>query len=97
MRQTTLETEGYSMRGVGGKPAIRILQYNVNKSRNKVLAALLEDQRLKTYDVIAIQEPWRSIEGAIFLQVWRGKGGGNLEWAKGHQTPMYSSLVASAR
>jgi exonuclease III len=60
MSQTTLETEGHSMRGVGGKPALRILQYNVNKSRNKVLAALLEDQRLKTYDVIAVQEPWRN-------------------------------------
>jgi exonuclease III len=60
MRQTALETEGYNRRGVDGKSALRILQYNVNKLRNKVLAALLEDQRLKTYDVIAIQEPWRN-------------------------------------
>src|SRR3954447_2714719 len=60
MRQTTSETEGYSVRGAGGIPALRILQYNVNKSRNKVLAALLEDQRLKMYDVIAVQEPWRN-------------------------------------
>jgi exonuclease III len=60
MRQTTSETQGHSMRDAGEKPALRILQYNVNKSRNKVLAALLEDQRLKMYDVIAIQEPWRN-------------------------------------
>jgi exonuclease III len=40
--------------------SIKILQYNVNKSRNKVLAALLADQRVKTYDILAVQEPWRN-------------------------------------
>jgi endonuclease/exonuclease/phosphatase (EEP) superfamily protein YafD len=54
------DNEENHTRCAADKPAIRILQYNVNKSRNKVLAALLEDQRLKTYDVIAIQEPWRN-------------------------------------
>jgi hypothetical protein len=54
MRQTIPETEDHSVRNIGEKPALHILQYNVNKSKNKVLAALLEDQRLKTYDVIAI-------------------------------------------
>lgn len=47
-------------RGEGGKHALRILQYNVNKSRNKVLAPLLEDERIREYDVIAVQEPWRN-------------------------------------
>ena len=40
--------------------ALKVLQYNVNKSRNKVLAPLLADRRVREYDVIAIQEPWRN-------------------------------------
>lgn len=40
--------------------SLKILQYNVNKSRNKVLAALLADPRVKEYDILAIQEPWRN-------------------------------------
>ena len=39
---------------------LRILQYNANKSRNKVLIGLLQDPRVATYDIIAIQEPWRN-------------------------------------
>jgi hypothetical protein len=41
-------------------PRLKVLQYNVNKSRNKVLAGLLEDPRVKEYDIIAVQEPWRN-------------------------------------
>ena len=37
-----------------GEQAIRILQYNVNKSKNKVLAGLMEDPRRKNFDIIAI-------------------------------------------
>ncbi len=40
--------------------SFRILQYNVNKSKNKVMASLLRDPNLAHYDVIAIQEPWRN-------------------------------------
>src|SRR6266516_7636772 len=40
--------------------SFRILQYNVNKSKNKVMAPLLRDSGIAQYDVIAIQEPWRN-------------------------------------
>jgi exonuclease III len=39
---------------------LRILQYNVMKSKDKVMASLLRDERIKEFDVIAIQEPWRN-------------------------------------
>ena len=40
--------------------SVKILQYNVNKSKNKVLAGLLADPRVKEFDIIAVQEPWRN-------------------------------------
>jgi len=40
--------------------SLKILQYNVNKSRKKVLIGLLQDQEVATYDIIATQEPWRN-------------------------------------
>ncbi len=40
--------------------SVKILQYNVNKSRNKVLVGLLADLRVNNFDIIAIQEPWRN-------------------------------------
>lgn len=42
------------------KPNIRILQYNVMKSKDKVMATLLRDERIKEFDILAIQEPWRN-------------------------------------
>jgi hypothetical protein len=39
---------------------LRILQYNVQKSREVVLANLFQDQRVTEYDILAIQEPWRN-------------------------------------
>src|SRR5579862_4644658 len=36
---------------------LRILQYNVQKSKNGVMVPLLEGQHV-LYDIIAIQEPW---------------------------------------
>jgi len=39
---------------------LRILQYNVQKSRDVVLANLFQDPRILKYDVLAIQEPWRN-------------------------------------
>jgi endonuclease/exonuclease/phosphatase (EEP) superfamily protein YafD len=61
MRDDTQETtQTTEQRRAGVEHAIRILQYNVNKSRNKVLAGLMEDPRRKDFDIIVIQEPWRN-------------------------------------
>jgi hypothetical protein len=35
-------------------PTKDLLQYNVNKSRNKVMAALLQDLRIEEFDILAI-------------------------------------------
>jgi hypothetical protein len=37
---------------------LTILQYNVRKSREIVMATLLRDPRVHEYDILAIQEPW---------------------------------------
>jgi hypothetical protein len=39
---------------------LHILQYNVWKSRDVVLASLFQDRRILDYDILAIQEPWRN-------------------------------------
>lgn len=39
---------------------LTILQYNVRKSRDTVMATLLRDERVLEIDVLAIQEPWRN-------------------------------------
>jgi hypothetical protein len=39
---------------------LRILQYNVQKSRDIALASLFQGPRIQEYDVLAIQEPWRN-------------------------------------
>jgi len=39
---------------------VNLLQYNVNKSRKKVLIGLFQDPRLQEIDVLVIQEPWRN-------------------------------------
>jgi hypothetical protein len=38
--------------------SLKILQYNVQKSKNKVMAPLLADPRIQGFDIIALQEPW---------------------------------------
>jgi hypothetical protein len=38
--------------------SLKILQYNVQKSKKKVMAPLLADPKIHQYDIIAIQEPW---------------------------------------
>ena len=43
-----------------GNRELRILQYNVQKSRDIVLASLFEDPKVLEYDILAIQEPWRN-------------------------------------
>jgi len=39
---------------------LRILQYNVQKSRDVVLASLFQDRWISEFEVLAIQEPWRN-------------------------------------
>ena len=39
---------------------LNILQYNVRKSRDMVMASLLRDSNIHEFDVIAIQEPWKN-------------------------------------
>ena len=43
-----------------GSEELRILQYNVQKSRDVALANLFRDPRILDYDILAIQEPWRN-------------------------------------
>lgn len=43
-----------------GHQELSILQYNVQKSRDVVLANLFKDPRVLEYDILAIQEPWRN-------------------------------------
>ncbi len=38
---------------------LQILQYNVHKFKDIVIALLLRDPNIKSYDILAIQEPWR--------------------------------------
>jgi exonuclease III len=45
---------------MNNKPTLLILQYNVMRSRNKVMASLLRDDRIRDFDVIALQEPWKN-------------------------------------
>src|SRR6516165_827575 len=37
---------------------LRVLQYNVQHSKDRVLIDLLADERAREMDVLAIQEPW---------------------------------------
>ena len=39
---------------------LRILQYNINKSKVKVMAPLLQERAIEGYDILIIQEPWRN-------------------------------------
>jgi exonuclease III len=39
---------------------LKILQYNVQRSRNKVMIDLLEQEEVLNADILAIQEPWRN-------------------------------------
>ena len=40
------------------------MQYNVHKSRNKVMITLLHEMSIKDYDILMIQKSWRHHEGA---------------------------------
>ena len=39
---------------------LSILQYNVRKLRDMVMTSLLRDPGTNDFDIIAIQEPWKS-------------------------------------
>ena len=39
---------------------LRILQYNVNKSKDRVMIPLFKNPLTPAYDILAIQEPWRN-------------------------------------
>jgi uncharacterized protein (DUF3084 family) len=55
MRDNTQKiTQIIKQYNAGAEYIIRILQYNVNKLRNKVLAGLMKDPRRKDFDIIAI-------------------------------------------
>ncbi|KAJ3562896.1 hypothetical protein NPX13_g8391 [Xylaria arbuscula] len=41
-------------------PTLSILQYNVRKARDTVMATMLRDPNVLEFDVIAVQEPWRN-------------------------------------
>ena len=45
---------------MNGTNTLSILQYNVMKSKDIVMATLLRDQNILEYDILAIQEPWRN-------------------------------------
>src|SRR5436190_1171380 len=45
-------------------PTIKVLQYNVEGKRNN-MAELLRDPKTRTYDILAIQEPYRNTHGAV--------------------------------
>ena len=38
---------------------LRILQYNVHKSRSKMMITLLNEESIRDYDVLMIQKLWR--------------------------------------
>ncbi len=42
------------------KPTLQILQYNVHKSKDKVMEPLFQDHALQKFDILAIQEPWKN-------------------------------------
>ncbi|CRG90417.1 putative RNA-directed DNA polymerase from transposon BS [Talaromyces islandicus] len=60
--QSNLEASSYpsDARSMLGHQKLQILQYNVQKSRDVVLASLFQDSRVLEYDILAIQEPWRN-------------------------------------
>ena len=39
---------------------LTILQYNIRNGKNSNMVPLLADERLQEYDILAIQEPWKS-------------------------------------
>lgn len=42
---------------MSAQPTLSILQYNIMKSQDRVMPALLRDRKTTSYDVLTIQEP----------------------------------------
>lgn len=42
--------------------SLSILQYKMRKSRDQVIMSFFDNPRILTYNIIAIQEPWRNLE-----------------------------------
>ena len=42
------------------KNILTILQYNVKKSRERIMISLFKNEKIKKYDVLTIQKPWRN-------------------------------------
>lgn len=47
---------------MSSQSSLSILQYNMRKSRDQVMMPFFDDPRTLSYDIIAIQEPWRNSE-----------------------------------
>ena len=45
---------------IGQKGDLRIIQYNVWKSANKVIIEFMTQDEVRSADILAIQEPWRN-------------------------------------
>ncbi len=41
--------------------SLSLLHYNMRKSRDQVMMIFFDNPRTLTYDIIAIQEPWRNL------------------------------------
>src|SRR5437016_13251316 len=48
------------MKNIRYKSSLSILQYNVMKSKDIVMAPIFRDPRITEYDILSIQEPWRN-------------------------------------
>ena len=44
----------------GQEGSLRIIQYNAWKSANKVMIEFMTQERVRSADILAIQEPWRN-------------------------------------
>ena len=44
---------------------LKILQYNIRNGRSNVMIPLLADELTHSYDVLAIQEPWKNDRGPV--------------------------------
>ena len=65
---------------------LRILQYNVHKSKSKMMIALLHEERIKDYDILIIQKSWRHHEGA---RTYSSRGIGFILENNGGKTCFY--------
>src|SRR3982075_990106 len=58
--KATLRINSHKRHNLHFMRSLKILQYNVQTSKDKVMAPLLADPRTHEFDIIAIQEPWKN-------------------------------------